>query len=152
MTAMSNKKHGLGRGLEALLGQATARPLPDAPPSAREQLTHVPVDLLEKGKYQPRQDMREESLAELADSIRAQGVVQPIVVRPVGTPSGDRPATLRDHRRRTPLARGADGGPRRCPSGRAPRGRRDRGRDGADREHPAREPQSARRGAARSRG
>jgi ParB family transcriptional regulator, chromosome partitioning protein len=85
MTTMTTKKHGLGRGLEALLGQATARPLPGVPP-ARDQLTHVPVDLLQRGKYQPRQDMREESLDELADSIRAQGVVQPIVVRPVGTP------------------------------------------------------------------
>jgi ParB family chromosome partitioning protein len=45
------------------------------------------VDLLERGKYQPRLDMRPESLAELADSIRAQGVVQPIVVRPVGKPA-----------------------------------------------------------------
>ena len=86
MTVTTSKKHGLGRGLEALLGQATPRPLPGTP-AARDQLTHVPVDLLEKGKYQPRQDMREESLAELADSIRAQGVVQPIVVRPVGAPS-----------------------------------------------------------------
>ena len=91
MTAMTDKKRGLGRGLEALLGQATPRPLPGTPPPARDQLTHVPVDLLEKGRYQPRQDMREESLAELADSIRAQGVVQPIVVRPVGTPSATAP-------------------------------------------------------------
>jgi len=45
------------------------------------------VDLLERGKYQPRLDMRPESLAELADSIRAQGVIQPIVVRPVGKPA-----------------------------------------------------------------
>ena len=91
MTAMTEKKRGLGRGLEALLGQATPRPVPGTPAAAREQLTHVPVDLLEKGRYQPRQDMREESLAELADSIRAQGVVQPIVVRPVGTPSATAP-------------------------------------------------------------
>ena len=91
MTVMTNKKHGLGRGLEALLGQATLRPIPATPPPARDQLTHVPVDLLEKGRYQPRQDMREESLAELADSIRAQGVVQPIVVRPIGAPSATEP-------------------------------------------------------------
>ncbi len=82
---MSDKKRGLGRGLEALLGQTTTRPMPGVPP-ARDQLAHVPVDLLQRGAYQPRQDMREESLSELADSIRAQGVVQPIVVRPVGTP------------------------------------------------------------------
>ncbi len=90
MPEMADKKRGLGRGLEALLGQASTRPI-SAVPTARDQLTHVPVDLLEKGKYQPRQDMREESLAELADSIRAQGVVQPIVVRPVGTPLASAP-------------------------------------------------------------
>ncbi len=87
---MADKKRGLGRGLEALLGQAAARPAaaPAAPkPAGADELAHLPVDLLERGKYQPRLDMREESLAELADSIRAQGVVQPIVVRPVGTPA-----------------------------------------------------------------
>ena len=87
---MNDKKRGLGRGLEALLGQTAARPVAGIPP-ARDQLTHVPVDLLEKGRYQPRQDMREETLSELADSIRAQGVVQPIVVRPVGTPTATTP-------------------------------------------------------------
>jgi ParB family chromosome partitioning protein len=48
-----------------------------------EELTRLPVDLLQRGRYQPRLDMRPESLQELADSIRAQGVVQPIIVRPV---------------------------------------------------------------------
>ncbi len=90
MTAMTDKKRGLGRGLEALLGQTSPRPISGLP-MARDQLTHVPVDLLEKGRYQPRQDMREESLAELADSIRAQGVVQPIVVRPLGAPTAGEP-------------------------------------------------------------
>lgn len=81
---MADKKRGLGRGLEALLGQAVqksgdaSRPAP-----AHDQLVQLPLDLLQRGKYQPRHDMREESLAELADSIRAQGVVQPIVVRPL---------------------------------------------------------------------
>ena len=89
--AMTDKKRGLGRGLEALLGQGTPRPAAAAPAQSRDRLTHVPVDLLEKGRYQPRQDMREESLAELADSIRAQGVVQPIVVRPVGAASASSP-------------------------------------------------------------
>lgn len=51
-----------------------------------EELARLPLDLLQKGKYQPRMDMRPETLQELADSIKAQGVVQPIVVRPVGTP------------------------------------------------------------------
>jgi ParB family chromosome partitioning protein len=88
---MTDKKRGLGRGLEALLGQGTPRPAAATAAQPRDQLTHVPVDLLEKGRYQPRMDMREETLAELADSIRAQGVVQPIVVRPVGAPSAAAP-------------------------------------------------------------
>ncbi len=91
---MAEKKRGLGRGLEALLGQVTPRPAATSTsPSAaatptQEELAHLPVDLLQRGKYQPRTDMREETLTELADSIRAQGVVQPIVVRPVGSASG----------------------------------------------------------------
>jgi ParB family transcriptional regulator, chromosome partitioning protein len=52
-----------------------------------EELARLPLDLLQRGKYQPRLDMRPETLQELADSIRAQGVVQPIVVRPVGVPA-----------------------------------------------------------------
>jgi ParB family transcriptional regulator, chromosome partitioning protein len=52
-----------------------------------EELARLPLDLLQKGKYQPRIDMRPETLQELADSIKAQGVVQPIVVRPVGVPA-----------------------------------------------------------------
>ena len=52
-----------------------------------EELARLPLDLLQRGKYQPRSDMRQESLQELADSIKAQGVIQPIVVRPVGTPA-----------------------------------------------------------------
>ncbi len=51
-----------------------------------DELARLPLDLLQKGKYQPRMDMRPETLQELADSIKAQGVVQPIVVRPVGVP------------------------------------------------------------------
>ncbi len=87
---MSDKKRGLGRGLEALLGEAKPR-LEPGTPAAREQLLHIPVDLLARGKYQPRVDMREESLTELADSIKAQGVIQPIVVRPVGAPMPGQP-------------------------------------------------------------
>jgi ParB family chromosome partitioning protein len=48
-----------------------------------EELRKLPVDLLQRGKYQPRIDLRQETLQELADSIKAQGVVQPIVVRPI---------------------------------------------------------------------
>ena len=83
---MASKRPSLGRGLEALLGKPTTSPDQEssAPRSpAGEELAHIPVDLLQRGRYQPRLDMRPESLQELADSIRAQGVVQPIVVRPV---------------------------------------------------------------------
>ena len=86
------KKPTLGRGLADLLGQSTSRPapalVPGAPPAPApgDQLAKLPLDLLQRGKYQPRLDMRPETLQELADSIKAQGVVQPIVVRPVGVP------------------------------------------------------------------
>jgi ParB family chromosome partitioning protein len=92
---MSLKKPTLGRGLADLLGQSSARPAPLAPASgpppaalapAGDQLTKLPLDLLQRGKYQPRVDMRQETLQDLADSIKVQGVVQPIVVRPVGVP------------------------------------------------------------------
>ena len=81
---MRPKRRSLGRGLEALLGADPIAPHPDAPDGLRE----LPVDLLERGRYQPRVDMRQESLQELADSIRAQGLVQPIIVRPLNTPEG----------------------------------------------------------------
>ena len=89
---MATKRPSLGRGLEALLGTSTPRPEPAAAsaqaeaaprPPLDEELARIPVDLLQRGRYQPRLDMRPESLQELADSIRAQGVVQPIVVRPL---------------------------------------------------------------------
>ena len=76
---MRPKRRSLGRGLEALLGTDPIAPHPDAQDGLRE----VPIDLLERGRYQPRVDMRQESLQELADSIRAQGLVQPIIVRPL---------------------------------------------------------------------
>jgi ParB family transcriptional regulator, chromosome partitioning protein len=93
---MSQKKPVMGRGLEALLGQMTRRSEPAAGTAAApaaaaklpgDELAHLPLDLLQRGKYQPRIDMRQESLQELADSIKAQGIVQPIVVRPVGDPA-----------------------------------------------------------------
>ena len=88
---MSVKKRGLGRGLDALLGAAGTRPAGPAatgdasPVVAGEDsvFRELPVDLIQRGKYQPRRDIDPESLQELADSIRAQGVMQPIVVRPV---------------------------------------------------------------------
>ena len=72
------KHKGLGRGLDALLGGNSPRP------REQEELAQLPVTALRPGKYQPRTRMDEASLAELADSIRARGVIQPIVVRPVG--------------------------------------------------------------------
>jgi len=84
---MATKRPSLGRGLEALLGKPTTwadePPAGAAAPRLDEELARIPVDLLQRGSFQPRLDMRPESLQELADSIRAQGVVQPIVVRPV---------------------------------------------------------------------
>jgi ParB family chromosome partitioning protein len=91
------KKPTLGRGLADLLGQtATARPANAAGPGSTtgsvpggEELAKLPVNVLQRGKYQPRVDMREEALKELAASIKSQGVVQPIVVRPVPPPAGE---------------------------------------------------------------
>jgi ParB family chromosome partitioning protein len=88
---MTQKKTTLGRGLADLLGQARTPPAagggePAVGSPRGEELARLPLDLLQRGRYQPRLDMRPESLAELADSIRAQGVVQPIVVRPIGAP------------------------------------------------------------------
>jgi ParB family chromosome partitioning protein len=80
----------LGRGLEALLGpQVQSKEASESSPRAApagDHLLKIPLDLLGRGRFQPRVDMRPESLQELADSIRAQGVIQPIIVRPVGTP------------------------------------------------------------------
>jgi ParB family chromosome partitioning protein len=74
------KKRGLGRGLEALLGpKAAATPPPEAQPG--EVLRQIPVKQLQPGKYQPRMAMDPAKLSELAESIKAQGVIQPIVVR-----------------------------------------------------------------------
>jgi ParB family chromosome partitioning protein len=109
---MSEKRPALGRGLADLLGASKARaqtpvkPVPVTPGAAgtttgvtaaaaasstaassaasrTDELQHVPVDKLVRGKYQPRVDMRQEALEELAISIRQQGVIQPIVVRPL---------------------------------------------------------------------
>ncbi len=100
------KKRGLGRGLDALLG-ASAEPVAVAPaaqtpsvepgavpaaPADVEQmakpvdgsLRNLPIEFLQRGKYQPRRDMQQEGLEELAESIRSQGIMQPIVVREVG--------------------------------------------------------------------
>ncbi|MGN6225611.1 ParB/RepB/Spo0J family partition protein [Pseudoxanthomonas beigongshangi] len=76
----ASKKRGLGRGLEALLGpKAAETPPPEAQPG--EALRTLPVGQLQPGKYQPRMAMDPAKLNELAESIKAQGVIQPIVVR-----------------------------------------------------------------------
>lgn len=85
---MSRQPKGLGRGLDALLGA-------DAPP-ARESLQTLPVARIRPGKYQPRTKMDQQALNELAASIRAQGLMQPLVVRPVG---GDRYELIAGERR-----------------------------------------------------
>ena len=80
---MIRKKGGLGRGLDALLGAgAAARSEAPSDSGFSETLRSLPVERIVRGRYQPRQDLREDTLHELAESIRAQGVVQPIVVRP----------------------------------------------------------------------
>lgn len=73
------KIKGLGRGLDALLGG-------DEPPAAAagDSASTLPVNVLQPGKYQPRSRMDQEALNALAASIKAQGVMQPILVRPVG--------------------------------------------------------------------
>ena len=82
---MVGKRKTLGRGLDALLSPSS-RDKREAADSG--ELRHLPIDLLQRGKYQPRHDMRPESLQDLADSIKAQGVVQPIVVRPIKSAPG----------------------------------------------------------------
>jgi ParB family chromosome partitioning protein len=82
---MASKKRGLGRGLEALLvaSGSGAEEAGEAVDSATD-LREIPVDLIRRGKYQPRRDMDTDTLQELADSIKVQGVLQPIVIRSVG--------------------------------------------------------------------
>jgi len=83
---MAVKKRGLGRGLDALLGSSLNQTGAEgqAQNSGNDELQHLPLDVIARGKYQPRRDMDAEALEELAQSIKAQGVMQPVVVRPVG--------------------------------------------------------------------
>ena len=108
---MNAKKKKLGKGLDALLGSALKKTQPEehtsteaiaaaiaaAPTIAMAdktpkdgQLVKLPVEWLQRGKYQPRRDIDQEALQELANSIKAQGVMQPIVVRPVS--NAEKPA------------------------------------------------------------
>ena len=79
---MTVKKRGLGRGLDALLTSNRTSSSESATVISSE-LQQLPVEFLKPGKYQPRKDMSQEALEDLASSIRAQGVIQPIVVRPI---------------------------------------------------------------------
>ena len=80
---MAAKKRGLGeRGLGALL-QGSKVNLNQQVAEHDGELREIPVDLIQRGRYQPRRDMDPAALQELADSIRQQGVMQPVVVRPV---------------------------------------------------------------------
>jgi ParB family transcriptional regulator, chromosome partitioning protein len=76
------RKPGLGRGLDALLSSAN-KEKGEGLTNDRD-LRHVPVEQIQRGKYQPRIHIRPEALQELADSIKAQGLVQPVVLRPIG--------------------------------------------------------------------
>jgi len=81
------KKRGLGRGLDALLGpKGAVTPVTVAAvaePQPGEVLRKLRIDQLQPGKYQPRRDMDESKLAELSESIKAQGIIQPILVRQI---------------------------------------------------------------------
>ena len=86
------KKRGLGRGLDALLGAAQPvveqKSTEETPANdtvvAQGPKISLPVDVITRGRFQPRRNFDEDRLRELADSITAQGMIQPIVVRPVG--------------------------------------------------------------------
>jgi ParB family chromosome partitioning protein len=79
---MSVKKRGLSRGLDALLGDVSITKSEATPSSSPlHALQTLPIEFLQRGKYQPRKDINPEKLQELADSIKAQGVIQPVVVR-----------------------------------------------------------------------
>ena len=83
---MATKKRGLGRGLDALLGGANAATMQENTAQLDErELQQLPLDVIQRGKYQPRRDIDPVTLEELAHSIRSQGVMQPIVVRSIGS-------------------------------------------------------------------
>jgi ParB family chromosome partitioning protein len=91
---MAGKRKGLGKGLNALLGAGAGTAPSEAiaaatspEPGTDGKLADLPVEFIQRGKYQPRRDMVPEALEELAESIKVQGVMQPIVVRPLGPDS-----------------------------------------------------------------
>jgi ParB family chromosome partitioning protein len=85
---MTIKKRGLGKGLDALLSHSNTASrkndqVEEQQSATLNDLLHLDLDLLQPGKYQPRKDMSPEALEELAESIRAQGVIQPIIIRKI---------------------------------------------------------------------
>ncbi len=85
---MTARKKRLGRGLEALLSKPVADTA-SVTGDDHDALKNIPLEHLQKGRYQPRVDMRQDTLEDLASSIKAQGVVQPIVARPLQKTNGD---------------------------------------------------------------
>jgi ParB family chromosome partitioning protein len=81
------KKKRLGRGLDALLSKPIVDFTADSGHEV-EGLHQIPLELLQRGKFQPRMDMRQDTLQDLANSIKAQGIVQPIVARPLKKRAG----------------------------------------------------------------
>lgn len=92
---MAARKRGLGKGLDALLGERLSSELGAI--NGNEELRFLPVDLIQQGQFQPRTVFNQEALQDLANSIKAQGVVQPILVRPNGT--GDKYEIIAGERR-----------------------------------------------------
>lgn len=115
---MGSKKRGLGRGLDALLSAETGNEqvVVESADSGVEDdfnsnaLRHIPIDLLYRGRYQPRREFDEDALQELADSIRVQGVLQPLVVRP-GQGSGEYEIIAGERRWRAAQLAGLDNVP-----------------------------------------
>ena len=93
--ALAAKKRGLGKGLDALLGDRRSSELGAI--GGNEELRFLPVDMIQRGQYQPRTEFEEEALQDLANSIKAQGVVQPILVRPIA--AGDKYEIIAGERR-----------------------------------------------------
>lgn len=92
---MVAKKRGLGKGLDALLGNRSGAELGSL--DGNEELRFLPVDLIQRGQYQPRTEFDQDALQDLANSIKAQGVVQPILVRPLSR--GDKYEIIAGERR-----------------------------------------------------
>lgn len=92
----TKKKARLGRGLEALLGEVRQDAPPPEEADGHSQLRQLPIEQLQRGKYQPRTQMDQPALEELAETIRAQGVIQPLLVRQI---QGDRYEIIAGERR-----------------------------------------------------